>query len=133
MNDALLLRVLDTLLPGEGPWPSAGSLDLVAPVRGDVADLDALLARLPAEFSAGDQDAREQALRRIESAEPERFERLITAVYTAYYTQPRVRQVIEQETGYEARPPQPLGYSLEPFDERLLDRQRQRKPFWRKV
>ena len=59
------------------------------------------------------------------------FERLVTLAYTAYYIEPRVRAVIERETGYENRPPQPLGYALEPFDERLLDKQRQRAPFWR--
>jgi hypothetical protein len=43
-----------------------------------------------------------------------------------------VRRVVEQETGYEDRPPQPLGYELEPFDEALLERQRARQPFWRR-
>ena len=46
---------------------------------------------------------------------------------------PRVRDVVEQVTGYEARPPQPLGYDLPPVDEALLSEVKKRKPFWRRV
>ena len=70
-------------------------------------------------------------MRTLEVGQPALFERLIAVAYTAYYVDARVRATIERETGYENRPPQPLGYVLEPFDERLLDRQRQRAPFWR--
>jgi hypothetical protein len=44
-----------------------------------------------------------------------------------------VRIAIERETGYENRPTQPRGYELEPFDERLLETQKRRAPFWRKA
>jgi hypothetical protein len=135
MNGSSLDALLDTLLPGDADWPAGGALDLAATVETDVgADaLRALLARLPPDFAAGDADRREAALRAIENDLPEVFGRLVDAAYLAYYTAPRVRMVIERVTGYAARPPQPLGYELEPFDERLLDKQRQRAPFWRKA
>jgi hypothetical protein len=135
MSGPSLAAVLDTLLPGDADWPAGGTLDLAATVETDVgADaLRALLDRLPRDFAAGDADRREAVLRAIESDLPEVFARLVDAAYLAYYTAPRVRTVIERMTGYAARPPQPLGYELEPFDERLLDKQRQRAPFWRKV
>jgi hypothetical protein len=127
--------VLDTLLPGDTDWPAGGALDLAASVKDDVgADtLQALLDRLPPDFAAGDVDRREAALRAIEAELPDAFARLVDAAYLGYYTAPLVRAVIERVTGYEARPPQPLGYELEPFDEHLVEKQRQRAPFWRKV
>ena len=127
--------VLDTLLPGDADWPPGGALDLAASVADDVGaeTLRALLDRLPPDFAAGDADRREAALHAIEAHLPDAFSRLVDAAYLAYYTAPAVRAVIERVTGYEARPPQPLGYELEPFDERLLATQRQRAPFWRKA
>ena len=135
MNDVRLDSILNTLLPGDADWPSAASLGLAAAVRGDCDDaaLAAIAGALPASFAGGDAEAREGALRAIEAAQPAAFERLVAAAYLAYYTEPRVRVVIERLTGYAARPPQPLGYELEPFDEALLERQKRRAPFWRKA
>ncbi len=127
-----LAAVLATLLPGEPPWPSGAALaatvsaDLAASAAGTAA-LARVLDALPPGFAAGD----EASLRTIEAADPAAFERIVTAAYIAYYTDPEVRRVLESVTGYEARPPQPLGYELPPFDESLLERQRARPPFWR--
>jgi hypothetical protein len=131
MTEDPLAAILDTLLPGspEG-WPSAGAL---AGKLREEPDAAAIIAALPPDFAMRDVDAREAALRTIETAHPAEFDRLVNATYLAYYTDPGVRQVIERLTGYEARPPQPLGYELEPFDERLLDNQKKRAPFWRKA
>jgi hypothetical protein len=129
--NAPLAALLDTLLPGDKDWPAAGSLDgLPAQVAADVA-LERLLAALPADFAVLDADGREAALQRLEVAEPAAFERLVAATYLAYYTHDAVRAVLERLTGYEARPPQPLGYELPPFDENLLATQKRRAPFWR--
>lgn len=126
--------VLSTLLPGDGAWPDAGTLGLGAMLRSDLGDAAAaLLAALPASFAQAAEAERVAALQALESAQPALFERLIAVAYTAYYVDARVRAVIERETGYENRPPQPLGYALEPFDERLLDAQRRRAPFWREA
>jgi len=138
MTIDLLATVLDTLLPGDGPWPAARTVDLAAAVRADSGgdpqrEIDRVLAALPAGFAGADDAARESMLAAVETAEPAAFERLVTLAYTAYYVDPRVRAVIERETGYENRPPQPLGYELEPFDEALLEKQKQRAPFWRKA
>ena len=131
-SDDPLDAVLSTLLPGDGPWPDAGTLGLAAAVRADLGDQAAALqAALPPGFAASDEEARVATLRALEAGRPDLFERLIAVAYTAYYVDARVRATIERETGYENRPPQPLGYALDPFDERLLDRQRQRAPFWR--
>lgn len=46
---------------------------------------------------------------------------------TAYYSHPAVIQAF----GWPLAPPQPEGYTLEPFDESLLAPVKRRKPFWR--
>ncbi len=72
-------------------------------------------------------------LREIEITRPGAFEQVVKAAYSAYYTDPAVRDVIARLTGYENRPPQPLGYQLPEFDESLLERVRSRGPIWRPV
>ena len=57
------------------------------------------------------------------------FAALIEHTYRGYYTDPRVYTAI----GYTHRPPQPLGHELPLFDPSLLEKQRQRAPFWRRV
>jgi hypothetical protein len=140
MSGDALSAILDTLLPGDADWPAAGGLGLAGEVRGDLegteegrATLHEIIAALPVDFARGDAAAREATLRRIEAAMPQAFERLVAAAYLAYYVDVRVRAVVERVTGYENRPPQPLGYELEPFDETLLERQKQRAPFWRRA
>lgn len=40
---------------------------------------------------------------------------------------------IERSTSYPARPPQPEGYELEPFDDAVLETIRKRGPLFRAV
>lgn len=121
--------VLDMLLPGDGDYPPFSALD-----RADIAaPFAALLARLPPDFAGRSEEARTRALQELEVESPDEFGRLVEAAYLAYYTHARVRAVIERQTGYPARPPQPDGYALESFDDALLERQRAKPPFWRKA
>lgn len=137
----LLPVLLDTLLPGDGvDWPAAGAhglagraQELAARVPGGEEALETVLAALPPDFAANPPEVREARLRAIEIAEPEAFEMTVTAAYNAYYTDTVIRDVIERLTGYENRPPQPKGYALPPFDERLLNQVKARGPIWRPV
>lgn len=136
----LLVAVLDTLLPPNGDLPGAGRLGLDAQVQQEARSipaneevLDDVLRKLPADFLQLDPAAREAALQLIEAENPARFFTLVVMAYNAYYTDPRVLRQVEANTGYAARPPQPLGYEMKPFDERLLEKVRQREPFWKKV
>lgn len=127
-----LADLLSTLLPGDAAWPAGDQVlpqlqrDLDAAPDAQTA-VDTVLAALPRDFRRGD----EAAVQAVEAAHSACFERVVTLAYIAYYTDPGVRRAIEQITGYEARPPQPLGYALPPFDESLLTLQRRRAPFWR--
>jgi hypothetical protein len=75
-------------------------------------------------------DALEQTavLQRVEQGHPSFFAALVDHAYRAYYTLPEVQQAL----GWN-RPPQPLGYTLVPFDPNLLAQQRLGAPFWRRL
>ena len=136
---ALLDAVLDRLLPPNGDLPAAGAL-------GCAAAIDATLGRDPAlrrifldgltaialRGFAGSADP-DATLREVEAAWPAFFAALVSHAYRAYYTDQRVLANLERTTGYPARPPQPLGHQLPPWDPDLLARQRERAPFWRRT
>ena len=132
--------VLDRLLPGDpgAGWPAAGALGLadkaraMATERGEADRLADTLAALPADFDDVSEADQIAALKAVEADQPDDFDLLILYAYGVYYTDPRVRDVVETRTGYPNRPPQPEGYELPPFDERLLDKVKQRPPFWRR-
>jgi len=134
-----LSPIVDCLLPGdEQHWPSAASVNLgnrVGEFIRESGDGEQVLRSVfnftqPA-FGDLTRSQQVECLQAFESNETTLFDRLLVATYNMYYTDPTVRQVIERVTGYEARPPQPKGYQLEPFDKALLNKVLQRDPFWR--
>jgi hypothetical protein len=136
----LLAAVLDRLLPPHQELAGAGSLGLGAKLEEEANLVPAngqamleVLQRLPADFVKRTGDEQDELLRAVEAEMPATFFSLIVMAYNAYYTDGRVLKVIERLTGYEARPPQPQGYVLEPFDERILEKVKQRQPFYRRV
>ena len=129
VSEALLVAVLDRLLPPNGDLPGAGGLGLAAQVPASAAQ--PILAALPADFLALAAAAQVAALQAVEAAGPTRFHELVRFAYVAYYRDSRVLARIELATGYPDRPPQPLGYELEPFDESLLDVVKTRGPQYR--
>ena len=135
-----LPAVLDTLLPANRHLPAAGGMGLAGAVLADATwspefaeALRWLGHELPAGFGAADEAVRVEALRALEAAEPRRFATIVNLAYNAYYVHPDVLALIQSESGFTARPPQPLGYELEPFDPAVLAVISQRKPFWRAV
>jgi hypothetical protein len=112
----------------------AGKVDaeLVAVPEGRRFCLEGLLAI----DAAGDRPfgelgvtEREAALRVVEAAHPVFFAALVEQAYRFYYTDPRVQRAV----GLTEGPPQPRGHQLPVFNERLLVRQREREPFWRRI
>ena len=138
-REEFLRAVLDRLLPAYKELPGAGSLGLAARVEQELkvdehwAGARKALARLPEDFHALDGTAQDGALRTLERTAPQAFAQLVELAYGAYYTDARVLRWVERETGYGARPPQPLGYELAPFDEARLATVRCRPPFYRQV
>jgi hypothetical protein len=142
MSDNLNRCILDQLIPGdENGWPAAGQLDLYESFilllerlsDHGLIHLNTVTDNLPTDFCLLSNLEQTQHLTAVEKDYPEAFQMLIKAAYSAYYTDVRVRLILERKTGYEARPPQPLGYDLPVFDETLLDPVRERGPIWRRV
>ena len=140
VEDASLSAVLDALVPPDGDLPGAGGLGLGQAVRSGARQAEPLgvgasrvLDALPAGFGELTSDQQVEQLALLEQRDPAAFGALVNLTYNAYYTDPRVLERIEAKTGYAARPPQPEGYELPPFDEQLLEVVRQREPFWREA
>lgn len=73
-------------------------------------------------------DEQDGLLQRAETESPVFFELLVRQTYQGYYTHP----TIVASLGLPASP-QPVGYSLPPFDASLLDAVRARGPVWRRT
>jgi hypothetical protein len=136
--DALLALVLDELLPAQGELPGAGGMGLAVRVRQDAATVPVLavaleqaLSALPTDFASLPASERVQALSELERDSPRAFVGLLNLAYNAYYTDARVLACVETQTGYSPGAPQPQGYEMAPFDERVLERVRNRPPSWR--
>lgn len=133
MKDALLLAVLDTLLPGDDgvpPLPSASRAGLdIAPLE---ASAQPLLDRIDAaHFLAVSGAERAKALRSVEHAAPAEFRRLLDRVLAAYYQSPDVLAAF----GWRSAPPMPLGHMPVGDDAAVLDllgKVRSRGALWRR-
>lgn len=144
---AMLVAVLNRIVPETSEMPGAGDLGVAETIDRTLAAYPLLrrlfndgLVQIDIESArhSGDGDARfitldgarqDTVLRAVERAFPAFFAALIDHTYRGYYTHPRVYQAID----YAHRPPQPLGHELPMFDLALLEKQRQRAPFWRPV
>lgn len=70
-----------------------------------------------------------EVLQRVESEQEEFFEAMVRQTYAGYYSDPTIVRLL----GLEARPPQPGGYRLEPFDPGLLENVKNRSRFYKDV
>lgn len=140
----LLGQVLDRIVPAGFDLPGAGELGAVEFIEGAVG-ASPELTRLfnnglkqvaiasqqghSGDFADLDDDRKDEVLRGVESAEPDFFAELVRQTYIGYYSAPRVVAAL----GLEARPPQPLGFELEPGDLGPLENVRKRGPIYREV
>lgn len=139
---ALLTAVLNRIIPAEDQLPGAGDLgvaDFVEQVAGQGASMRRLfieglaLIEITAvqlqgkEFSELSSTAQDAVLKEVETRNFSFFDTLIRQCYNGYYTSPEVFQLI----GYQRKLAH--EYQHQPFDESLLEPQRQRQPFWREA
>jgi hypothetical protein len=123
---ARLLRLLvDELIPGGDGWPSAseagvhGILSLRLFADGTSTLIETLGERLDWQSGAlesGDPATRILAVKALEAADPELFDKIYTAAVLAYYETPFVVEtIIETGRPYSIRP-HATGYPMAPFD-----------------
>jgi hypothetical protein len=138
----LLTAALNRIIPGEGQLPGAGDLGIADFVEQAVAGDPGLrrlftdgLAQIEiagvrrdnSSFEELSDEAKEEALREVETNNASFFENLVRQCYNGYYTHPQIFDLI----GYSL--PNPSSYQPKPFEEDLLEPQRGRAPFWRQV
>jgi hypothetical protein len=137
---ALLRAMLNCIVPEIDDLPGAGDLDVGSSIEGTLATAPKLrrlfldgLAQVAIvsqqassqAFTTLDRERQTRVLELIEQQAPAFFVALVEHTYRGYYTLPRVVRALG------VGPPQPLGHTLPVFDPSLLDRQRERRPFWR--
>lgn len=135
---ALLIPILDALVPPSGDFPGAGTvaLDHILAAAATSLDLDALLCRALhaiAEAAGADRfasmsgDDRETVLRRVEESQPEAFATLVRHTYFGYYSHPTVITAL----GLDPTPVHPRGHHPDPLDPPDLARVTKRGPIYR--
>ena len=135
---ALLIPILDALVPPSGDFPGAGTvaLDHILAAAAASPDLDALLSRALraiAEaagangFASMSEDDRETVLRRVEESQPEAFAALVRNTYFGYYGDPTIITAL----GLDPTPVQPRGHRSDPLEPPDLARVTQRGPLYR--
>jgi len=137
-----LQTVMERLVPSVDDQPDAGVnhfVDEVASMASKaprfkhslITILDAISLDSNVRASGGllglSGESIDKIIRDIESILPNEFVTLLEMVYIAYYSDVDVIHRI----GWIDRPLQPEGFELEPFDESVIDKVRQREPFWR--
>jgi len=141
-QQALLTAALNCVIPEEGNMPGAGDLGVIEFIETLVAP-DPKLRRLVneglsqivvaasvqsgQEFVDLDKDDQNEALKEVQAQQPAFFDFLLRQCYNGYYTNAQIQDLI----GYQR--PSPVEYEYKPFDESLLEPQRQRAPFWTQV
>ena len=138
----LLIRAFNRIIPAEGDFPGAGDLGLADSLEQTIgrtrqsirmfleglAQIDITAVQEQGmEFSRLSGVDQDSMLHSVEQSHPAFFNELKRQCYNGYYTHPLPQEFI----GYSR--PEPSEYRLMPFDESLLEPQKQRDPFWRRV
>ncbi|CAB4669847.1 unannotated protein [freshwater metagenome] len=112
---AILERFTNELLPGNGHWPSASEIQVSSTMQ-KFAERDSqqqvMLAQLLDFLEMHNETAAVAAA--LEMKDPDLFSFAKVLAFEAYYTSPKVRDVIAQRSRYANRPPQPAGFQVVP-------------------
>jgi len=135
---------MDEIIPANKKMPSAseiGSVAYVLKIILELPDLSPLFQSLTdkieaqslqnsnAGFSDLKKEERVNILRNFEQTEPELFKVLKDFTYESYYTNEKVYELIQ----YEPYPTGTTGPTMEPFNEKLLDRVKNIPPMYTKI
>jgi hypothetical protein len=98
MDDDAVRHFWDVLLPGDGAWPAASAAIVdIGAAWALVADGDRGWLRAAALRIAGlAPDERVAAMQALEQGEPGVFNRVLGALYAAYYTTPAVHALVKR-------------------------------------
>lgn len=137
-NPSLQTAVLDIIIEPVDDLPGAGGLRLESEIvrmsnehhkfSGVLIQIINLIeTNLTTEPDTKDgKDRLISSISTVESNYPDIFELFIELIYLAYYSDPRVHRRIGWKTG----PIQPNGHLLPPWDESILNKVKNKEPFW---
>ena len=143
-QENLLNDVINRIVPAEQEFPGAGDLGVTSYIDNVVAESGEMknlflaglaqieitaATNLGKEFGSLSLDEKDRVLAQVEQERSDFFNALVQHTYNGYYTNPTILPLI----GHSGRPPQPLGYPMEPFDQKLLENVRKREPLYRRV
>jgi len=130
---AMLVAVLDTLIPAAEGFPESGALALDHVLAIAAAALDAIdeAARVGGArgFAEGSAGEREDLVRGVERSHSEAFEALVRHTYDGFYSHPATITRL----GLEPGPVQPRGHRIEPAPAPDLARVTARGPIYRRA
>ena len=141
---SLLTAVLNRIIPSNDQMPGAGDLGIGAFIENVVAGSSGLTrlfndglteiaiaaGQNPTQaFESLSNGFKDELLRTVETGLPVFFDQLVLQTYNGYYTNPEVFKAIDYELPKTPAPGARPGL----LDESLLDQQRQREPFWKRV
>ena len=140
----ILKLAMDEIIPANEKMPSASAIGSVAYVLNIIKELPDLLPlfqsltdkieiksleHLNSSFSDLNREERIAILSNFEATEPELFKVLKDFTYESYYTSEKIYDVIT----YEPHPTGSKGPTMEPFDEKLLERVKNTPPSYTKI
>ena len=138
----LLIMAFNRIIPAEGDFPGAGDLGLADSLEQTIgrteksirmfleglAQIDITAVQEQGmEFSRLSAAEQDETLQSVEQSYPAFFNGLKRQCYNGYYTHPLPQELV----GYSQA--EPSEYRPAPFDESLLEPQKQRAPIWRQV
>ncbi len=141
---ALLTAVVDRIIPPQGDMPGAADVGLAAFIEGVLVAQTTLRRRFieglaqiniaasgkgEGGFEGLSGDGQDASLREVEASNSAFFDELVRQTYNGYYTNPDIFQKLgipEASAPNSGRQPDLLDVSL-------LEKQRQRAPFWRPI
>lgn len=125
-DDAVFVTALiDTMIPGDGDFPSASEAGVAAMVAARLAErqgpafLDGLRGALDcsdAPFAGADERERVDRLTAHEAARPSDIQAICVVLYLSYYGSAPVKSAIRRMGWQYPEAPQPGGYLMSPFD-----------------
>lgn len=101
----------DAILPGNLKWPKASEvLEFPIPYLSNIEFPSEIVSLdIWKQLVATSHESRQSICAELERDLPSVFQTLLTMIFSAYYSHPKVLAVIENEHNYPARPPMPEG------------------------
>ncbi|WP_018183813.1 gluconate 2-dehydrogenase subunit 3 family protein [Kaistia granuli] len=122
---AFVIALIDTMIPGDGDFPSASEAGVAALVAARakemqgpafLAGLREALDRDGAPFAGADEGERVARLVAHETAKPSDVQAVCVVLYLSYYGAASVKAAIRRMGMQYPDAPQPGGYVMSPFD-----------------